>query len=276
MTDAATPPPAEPADPIKTIRREIDGVDRTLLTLFAERLALADKLTQHKAPEGGLPLRPGREIGQLRKLLANAPAPLEKELVVELWRALMSAGLRRQRIIDVVVGGGRTDPTRLFDTARRHFGARTRIKDVGDAQTALAKAAENPDSIVAVTTWPAAPGVGAWWPALSESRFQKLHLIAALPLLGQRTDDPEAAVFAATPPEEAGGDISLVLAFDPHHRLQRALNEAGLTGKEVARAEPRVLVRVDGFVAPDDPRAAVLTRSGLERVRVLGAYARLP
>jgi cytochrome P450 len=82
-------------------------------------------------------------------------------------------------------------------------------------------------------------------------------------------------VFAASPNEEAGGDISMLLAFDPHHRVQRALNEQGLVGKEIARAEPRVLLRIEGFIAVDDPRAAALARSGLDSVRVLGSYARV-
>jgi hypothetical protein len=211
----------------------------------------------------------------LRRLVAEAPAPLEREFVVELWRALMTAGLRRQRVIDVVVGGGRGDPTRLFDIARRHFGARTRIKDLGEPQAALQKAAENPDSVVAVTSWPAAPGVGAWWPALSETRFQNLHIIAGLPLLSGATDDPEAALFAASPTEEAGSDVTILLAFDPHHRLQRALNDVGFTGREFARAEPRVLVRVEGFIGLDDPRPSAMMRAGLDRVRVLGSYARV-
>jgi hypothetical protein len=210
----------------------------------------------------------------LRRLVAEAPAPLEREFVVELWRAMIAASLRRQRVIDVVVGGGRGDPTRLFDIARRHFGARTRIKDLGEPQAALQKAAENPDTVVAVTSWPAAPGVGAWWPALSERRFHNLHIIAGLPLIGG-TDEPEAAVFAASQTEEAGNDVSLLIAFDPHHRLQRGLNELGLTGREIARAEPRVLVRVDGFIGLEDPRAAALARSGLDSVRVLGSYARV-
>lgn len=268
-----TPPSG--SDPIETIRHEIDGVDRTLLSLFAQRLQLADKLTAAKAPQSGLPIRPGREIAMLRRLIAEAPAPLERELVVELWRALVAANLRRQRVIDVVVGGGRGDPTRLFDIARRHFGARTRIKDLGEPQAALQKAAENPDAVVAVTSWPAAPGVGAWWPALSETRFHNLHIIAGLPLLGG-VDEPEAAVFAASATESAGGgDVSVLLAFDPHHRLQRALNDVGFEGKEMARAEPRVLLRVQGFVALDDPRAHAMEHSGLKSVRVLGSYARI-
>lgn len=272
MNDASPPT----GDPLETIRREIDGVDKTLLSLFAQRLQLADKMVALKAPQAGPPIRPGREVAMLRRLIAEAPAPLERELVVEIWRALIGAGLRRQRVIDVVVGGVRTDPSRLFDAARRHFGARTRIQLVAEPQVALQKVAENPQTCVAVTPWPAAPGVGAWWPALSERRFHEIHLIAGLPLIGPAGDDPEAAVFAASASEESGaGDVTVLMAFDPHHRLQRALNEVGFTGKELARAEPRVLVRIEGFVAIDDPRAAALARSGLDSVRVLGSYARI-
>jgi chorismate mutase len=260
---------------LEGIRREIDGLDDTMLSLVAERLKLADKLAQMKAQQSGLPVRPGREINLLRRLVDAAPAPVEAELVVELWRSLMAATLRRQRVIDVVIGGGRSDPARLFDIARRHFGARARIKDLIEPQAALQRVAENPENIVAVTTWPAAPGVGAWWPALSEHRFQRLHIITGLPVVGSAAETPEAAVFAAAEPEEAGGDVSILLGFDPHHRLQRALSDAGFNGKEFARAEPRVLVRIEGYVAVNDPRVAAMTRSGLDGVRVLGSYARI-
>lgn len=271
MNDA-TPPDG---DPTETIRREIDQIDQNLLSLFAQRLQQVEKLTALKAPQPGPPIRPGREVSMLRKLMAAAPAPLEREHVLEFWRAIITAGLRKQRVIDVVVGGGRGDPARLFDIARRHFGARTRIKDVGEPQLALQKAAESPETVVAVTTWPSAPGVGAWWPALTERRFHGLHLIAGLPLLSGPNEEPEAALFAASANEEAGDDVTLLLAFDPHHRLQRALSEQGLAGKEIARAEPRVLVRIEGFMTLEDPRAAALMRSGLESVRVLGSYARI-
>jgi chorismate mutase len=274
MNDATSPGAAEQYS-VEAIRREVDGVDDAILALVAERLKLADKLAQLKAPQTGIPIRAGREIALLRRLVASAPAPVDRELVVELWRSLISAALRRQREVEVVVGGSRSDTLRLFDIARRHFGARARIKDAGEAQMALQKAADNPDSVVAVTSWPAAPGVGAWWPALTEQRFRKLHIIGGLPAAGAASEFPEAAVFAASAPEEAGGDVSILIAFDPHHRLQRALNDAGLAGKEIARAEPRVLVRVEGFIGVDDPRAAALARSGLDGVHVLGAYAQI-
>lgn len=261
-------------DPIAAIRREIDGVDRNLLTLFAERLALGDKLTQLKADQPGLPLRAGREIVLLRRLLASAPATLERELVVEMWRALISANLRRQRVVDVAVGGGKEWP-RLFDAARRHFGARTRISHAGEPRQALEKAADNPETVVAVTPWPAAPSVGGWWPILKERRFFDLHLVAGLPVLGPIAEDPDVAVFAAAPTEEAGKDVTLVLAYDPHHRAARALVEAELAGRECARAD-NVLIRVEGFLALKDPRIGLIERAGLSNVRVLGSYARVP
>lgn len=265
--------PPEPA--LDQVRREIDRVDETILSLLAERLRLGDSIVALKTPETGLPIRPGREVNLLRRLIAAAPAPLERELVLEVWRALIAANLRRQRVIDVAVGGARSDPTRLFDIARRHFGARTRIHYVGDAQSALQRAAENPDRWVAVTPWPAAPGVGSWWPALSEARFGGLQAIAGLPLLGPASEDPEGCVFAASDAEEAGGDVSLLMVFDEHFRVQQALKEVGLAGRELARSPPRVLLRIEGFLARDDARAAALVANGLQRARVIGAYARV-
>lgn len=269
MNDTPTPPD----DSVESIRREIDRLDDAILGLVAERMRLGEGIAAAKPT--GLPIRPGREITMLRRLTEGAPAHVERDLVVELWRALISASLRRQRVIDVVIGGGRGDPTRLNDIARRHFGGRAQIKHVGDPQMALQKAAERPDDCVAVTPWPTAPGVGSWWPALSESRFSKLHMIAGLPLTGAAGEDPEACMFASADPEEAGGDVTLILAFDPHHRVQRALKEAGLEGKEIARSEPRIILRIEGFVGVHDPRAAALTSQGLDGVRVIGSYARV-
>lgn len=278
MTDVApesqalTPNPE--ADPLAAIRAEIDRTDAAMLDLVAARLRLADRLASLKTANGStLPIRPGREISLLRRLIATAPEPVEPEMVVELWRALIAANVRRQGPIDVAVAGG-NDPVRLFDIARRHFGARTRIRRLNDPQSALLRAIEEPRT-VAVVPWPSAPGVGSWWPALSESRFHKLHLIAGLPVRGPIEADPEACIFAAVPPEPAGEDVTMLMVFDPHHRAQRALNEVGLRGREVARSEPRALLKVEGFFAIDDPRAGAMTGHGLDAVRVLGSYARV-
>jgi chorismate mutase / prephenate dehydratase len=270
----AEPVPPSAPEPIEQIRAQIDAVDRQLLGLIAERLRLADGLAGLKNGAGSaLPIRPGREVLLLRALIAAAPEPVEPDLVVEIWRALIAANVRRQGPVDVAVAGGK-DPVRLFDAARRHFGARTRIERVADPQSALMRAAENPRTL-AVAPWPAAAGVGGWWPALSESRFAKLFLIAALPIRERGAEIPEAAVFAAQRPEPVGGAATILIAFDPHHRVQRALNEAGLAGRELARSEPRSLLQVEGFVGENDVAAGVLARAGLDGVRIVGSFARV-
>jgi chorismate mutase len=274
--------PSASGDAIQAIRAQIDQIDADLLSLVGKRLKLAEGLAAPKLAAGaGLPIRPAREVGLMRRLLTQAAGQgagqgggeVEPELVVEIWRTLIAANIRRQAKIEVVIAGG-NDQVRLFDVARRHFGARTKIHRAPDPQTAFLRAVERPDT-VAVTPWPAAPGVGSWWPALSESRFAKLHMIAAVPMNGPASEDPEACVFAATPTEPAGGDISLMIVFDPHHRAQRAMSELGLTGRELARSVPRALIRIDGYLAVDDPRALAMTRYGLDGVRVLGSYARV-
>lgn len=269
-----TPEGVAATEKIAAIRAEIDGVDRAMLELVARRLSLADGLGALKVEEGAaLPVRPAREVQMLRKLMAAAPEIVEPDLIIELWRSLIAANVRRQALVDVVIAGG-TDQVRLHDIARRHFGARTRIHRLAEPQAALIKAAETPN-MVAVLPWPAATGVGGWWPALSESRFHKLNLIAGLPMFAPGKDDPEACVFAAAPAEPAGEDATLLMAFDPHHRAQKALADAGLAGREVGRSEPRVLIRVEGFLAPNDPRVAIMSRHGLDGARVLGSYARV-
>lgn len=269
MAEGGSPKDHPARDPIPA---DIDAVDDALLDLVAARLKLAQTAAP-APPSGAPPLYPARDVAVLRRLTAKAEG-VEPELVVELWRALIAANVRKQRVIDVVVGGAPKDPARLFDIARRSFGARTRLSYVSEPQAALLRAVEQPERCVAVTPWPAAPGVGSWWPALSESRFHKLRLIAALPVHGPVADTPEAAVFSTGDTEEAGGDVTLLLVDDPHHRMQRALNETKLKGVEVARSEPRALVRVDGFLAIDDPRAKIMGAM-VERVRVLGSYARV-
>lgn len=270
---------AEPELPLNEVaaqQAELDALDVQILALVTRRLKAEDTLTDaRKAAGEPFAVRPARETALLRRLIAKNDGALEPDMVAELWRVLIGAHLRRQGPIDISVAGG-ADPVRLFDVARRHFGARTRIQRALDPRAALMQAVENPNTL-AVVPWPAAGGPGGWWPALTESRFHKLVLIAGLPLRGAPGVEPEAGVFAlGAPLEAAGGDVTLALAFDQHRRAARILADAGFAAHEVARSEPRVLYRIDGFVAPDDIRVSTLARGGgVDGFRVVGSFARV-
>lgn len=268
--------PAEaPPLSLEDARAAIDAVDDRLLALIAERAKLSAGIAAAKAAtasSSASPLRPAREVAILRRLIAAAPAGTDPALVVEIWRALIADNLRRQKCVEVFVGGA-LDPVRLFDMARRHFGAGARITRLDDARTTLTRMVETP-AAAAVLPFPGRSGAAGWWPILAESRFREVAVVTALPLRGD--GEPEGAVVTVGAPlEAAGGDQTLVLAFDPHHKLVRALNEAHLKGTEVARVSATVLIRFAEFVGPDDPRLIPVAKAGLEGLRVIGTYARV-
>lgn len=262
-----------PIDPALAVRAEIDRVDAELLDLIGKRLRLAEQAGPARLGEGGGPLRPARDIKTLRRLLAAAPTHVDPELVHEVWRALLGASVRRQGALEIITAGG-PDPGKLFDLARRHFGAAARIQRLDDARTALARAIEH-QSVVCVLPWIGKTGAGMWWPILAESRFSALNVIGALPMRSDAPEPDAALVTAHGVIEPAGGDVTLAIAFDSKFKLQRAMAEAGLKGAEVARAAALVLLRLDGHLHPDDLRPALLSKAGLDGFRVVGSYARV-
>ncbi len=269
---------AEPAAPdhdaeIADARAEIDAIDTEILGLLGARVACNVRIAAAKAAQGvAMPLRPAREVQMLRRLVAAAPDGVDTGLILDVWRAMIAANVRRQQPVDVALGGA-PDMLRHFDVARRHFGGSARLVRTADAREALVKALEQPFT-VAVVPWPGAQGAAVWWPILAESRFHGLAIIAALPMAGG--EEPEAALVAARATlEPAGEDRTFGLAFDPHWRAVAALAKADLQGRDVARVRETVLVELTGFIRADDGRIATAIRAGLEGFRVIGAYARL-
>ena len=172
---------------------------------------------------------------------------MDRDLIIELWRALIAANIRRQGGIEIVVASA-GDIVRPFDLARRHFGGATKLS----RRNGCARCAEQSDR-------PEAHRRGA---ALADRRRRR-HVVADAvrePVSRPRAssahcrfrgaDEPEAAIVApGVGLEEAGGDKTFGLAFDPHYRAARALNEAQLTGREAARVRETVLIEIDGFVS---------------------------
>ena len=268
-----TPPPSPDSDALLAqARAKIDSVDAALLALVGERGAAVAALAAAKDPTGS-PLRPAREAALLRRLVAQAPPGVEAETLIWLWRGLIAAGVRKQKPVEVIAAGG-LDAVRHLELARLHFGPGAKITRDSDVRSALSRvaAADNKD-VAAVTPWPGSSGPGMWWPALTEGRFQGLSVVALLPMRGE----PEAALVTAGAPLEASGanDHTLIIGFDQRFRLDKALAEAGVQGKLLARANASVLVQAEGFVSPQEDRFKALQLAGLDAARVVGAFSPL-
>jgi chorismate mutase len=275
MADAARTPVAlaNAEEAIAAARADIDAVDQKILALLADRVKANEVIAAAKVGSGvTMPLRPAREVKMLRKLIAEAPPGVDPDLIFDVWRAMIAANVRRQKPVEVVVPEI-GDVTRLFDTARRHFSGAARINRLAETRDIMNHIADNASS-VAVMPWPGAAGPSSWWAMLTERRYANLVIIAGLPMRG--VGEPEAALVApGAMLEEAGGDRTFGLAFDPHHRSVRALNEAGLKAVETFRVRETVLLELDGFIAPGDVRIPTAIRHGLEGLRIVGAYARI-
>lgn len=267
MTDDTPPPPSS----VESLRARIDAIDASILALVEQRMQVAQQfraVKQHAA--GASAMRPSREIGILRTLITLSAGKLDPDLVIDVWRPLLSASLKSQTHVEAAVAGA-MDPVRLHDLVRRYFGHSIRLAKESDARAALSRAAENA-SVIAAVPWPGNNGAGMWWPCLTENRYQNLMLIAGLPLRGE----PEAALLAQGGEFEfEGADETLAIAFDPHHRLTRALNQSDLSGRELGRASEKLLFTLDGFVSARDPRLTRAIREGLDGLRVIGSYSRI-
>ncbi len=87
MTDAARDSAAELLD----LRRQIDSIDRDLLSLLNRRAGLALKVGEVKKKEGSVAFRPEREAQVIDGLKAGNSGPLASESVAPIWREIMSA-----------------------------------------------------------------------------------------------------------------------------------------------------------------------------------------
>jgi len=76
-------------DELEKLRREIDGLDDSLLDTLNRRAALAQRIGSLKG--GATAYRPDREAGILRRMTAAGKGPLSAERVAGVFREIMSA-----------------------------------------------------------------------------------------------------------------------------------------------------------------------------------------
>ncbi len=118
--------PAKPADAPKPdladVRARIDGIDRSIQTLIAERAQWAQQVGKAKGPlKAAIDYyRPEREAQVLRMVVDRNDGPLNDEVLVRLFREIMSACLAQQEPLKV----GFLGPEGTFSqqAVHKHFG----------------------------------------------------------------------------------------------------------------------------------------------------------
>lgn len=273
---------------IDDLRREIDVIDEGIHDLLMRRAEIAQRVGRLKERERAPVFRPAREAEILRRLVARHSGPLPVQVVVRIWRELLSALTRLQGpfAVAVFVPEGRPG---YWDTARDHFGGIVPMIPVNSPLAAIRAVSEGSAS-VGIVPYPTEDEADPWWRHLMYGDAATPRIVARLPF-GERGNglggDNDAVVVGFAPFDPSGDDHSMlgveVSGDISRGRFKDALDAAGLRADGIRswRAGSMDgasvhLVEVTDHVAPDDARLHALVGRLSEhqpRVSALGGYA---
>lgn len=268
---------------LSDLRREIDQIDDALHDLMMRRADIVDRVKGAKEDSGGVIFRPGREAEILRRLAARHSGTLPRDVIIRMWRELVSAFVGIQE--PFVVSVWDTGDVGCWDLARDHFGTRSEMTRLKSTRGVLHAVAEG-TATAGVLPFPQEGEADPWWPALDVTTDKRLQICARLPFgsigngKGVRSG---ALVVTANDPEPSGDDRSLMLIEQEESAsrggLATAFGQAGFTMEFIASGASSdalmLLAEISGFVTPDDERlVAFLEKApGVRSAHVVGAYA---
>ena len=275
------------------LRAEIDALDESLHDLLIRRAEITRGIAKFKQPgkeeKGRIPpaIRPAREAQILRRLLARHKGDLPRRVIVRIWREIIAASLQAQTKFHVHVYAGE-DQGAFGDLVHAHFGSLTPVREHSRASAVVQQCAEEADSLGVVPFPEMEPEGVPWWAQLATPAQTGPRVIAKLPFIVHPEENQPTAFAIGAAEHEASGDDTTLIRIETEAGLSRArltklLKGAGLEAKMISAGritpggeEGTVLLAVDGFVAPQDPRLdAVRTKSGDSVLRIdpVGGFA---
>lgn len=273
-------------DTLAGLRAELDRIDDALHDLLIARAQVVVRVGALGA-KGPVALRPGREADIIQRLLARHHGALPARVLPRIWRELFAATTAMQgpytiAVCDAPVAGHTGAHVSL---AREHFGAATDLRIHSSPAQAIADVSSLA-AIAAVLPMPSEEDEArtAWWTALMQHDAPRIHIVAQLPFWSPRAEGAarvQGLVVSTAAPDPSLHDHSMIGLEVPAEmsrgRIASLMEGAGLPPLSILlRRSPHdplatALVEVDGFVADDDARLAVITAQ--HRAVVLGAAA---
>ena len=231
---------------LAAVRRDIDRVDRALLDLIAERLALSADV--RRAKQGAKLWRPSREDEHVSDLVDAASASgTPAALVSRIWAELMSASISVQgntRLHVALEGDVRAAQALIRD----RFGGSLPVLSYPTSSAALSACASDPEGIAVL---PAPGGMQAWWTGLAPGgAVDGLKIVAALPRVDPG-DWPQAVAVAdiALDPAPSGRSLCIAQAA-PGDGTVRAEGAGLVLFERAASLPPLANAHVVGYLPP--------------------------
>ena len=231
---------------------------------------------------------PAREAAILRRLVNRHSGPLPIQVIVRVWREVLSALTRLQGPFAVAVYVPE-ERRGYWDVARDHFGSFVPLFAVNSPVAAVRAVSEGSAS-VGIVPFPAEDDADPWWRYLVNGDARTPRIVARLPFASgsnARGEDRDAVAVGFAPHEPSGDDRTMLgveIGSDiSRGRFKDYMDAVGLRANSICTWHsyspegPSVhLVEVSDYVDPNDARlSALLRRFGDVPVRVttLGGYA---
>jgi len=205
---------------LDTIRREIDSIDDQLVRLLEQRFAATQKVKASKAHDGSIassPFRPAREAEVMNRLIAEAGPAVGPELLVRLWRVILSASIQSQAPVTLHMESvlGHDLATRLL--VAQHF-CDMKVELHATPFEALAALGKARGDLALI-----APGSD--WAQSFAAAAGGAQVIVTLPVLATGSQ-PQLLVFGHAAPQPSGDDETLILSAGPASQFPAALWQA--------------------------------------------------
>lgn len=189
------------------IRQEIDGIDDSIVDLVARRLRASEKVRGHKIGNGTLassPIRPAREAVIMRRLLARGQGAVPPELLVRLWRVILTSSTLFQASVTLHIPRKLAGQMGLRLRLRDHFGALP-VEEYRDEMQALTQVNVNSGDICVVEA------DSAWADAFAEGGAGEARIIGVLPIL-RTGPSPELLIFGHAQALATGDDETIIVS----------------------------------------------------------------
>lgn len=252
-----------PEGELDDIRREMDAIDDGLMNLLERRFAASEHVRTIKSRNGSLassPYRPAREAAILRRLLGRPKSLVPADLLVRLWRVILTGSTQSQAPVTIHVSKHLNSSMGLRLRIRDYFGA-IPVEEYRDEAQALLQVNTSPGDICIVET------NSPWADAFAEGKAGLARVVACLPFLRDDTI-PKLLVFGHSTSEPTGDDETLMVSDG---KLPRDFLPAPLWQLKVGTRRVSCL---PGFLSDHEiPLVSLIRTNPLLGLKVAGRYA---
>lgn len=274
---------------IQDLRAQIDAVDDQMHDLLMQRAGLVEQIGRLKAqqPEtvSGFALRPRREAEIMRRLWRRHKGNLDKDVMIRIWREIISACTNLQSPVTVAVFMPERGMGNL-EIAHDYFGAYTPMLPCRSVSLVLKELTQGEANVAILSLND--DKQTCWWYALAQEYKRSVNVFLKLPLTGPghgRGDGRCAYALSKLPFETTGEDRTLLVAETDGtlnlSTLDLLLKAGGVATNAICDSympdmmHKAYLFEVEGYLSDQDERLSALIEKENGKVtmlRVIGGY----